>query len=308
MAPFTFTLKTNIERCNKQHDLDCIVCEQDFRRWEKGETSSMENFRINYPLASDLNGYSHRVANAFVATICKAYCDHYPLELSVDDFWVTIIQGEKELTVSADDLRISDAERPKHGTKSIPGVDWEAVVRRIAELIRKYMKTDLVSLITKPFSTTKPVEQAVFNCALMSVAKAYYDYGATLLCGIPEVTLRGSPGDFQPIIDSINRLKLIFTDLHWICHRRTGSGVDALIGWLADFFPYERHGNFYPSRKVDLLSNYENGIDFKYFAESITKTEFTLYNNGMEIRMKLITRFLGISQNPQTGALRSSVG
>ncbi|CAF4471404.1 unnamed protein product [Rotaria sp. Silwood2] len=285
MTSFTFTLNTTIERCNKQHDLDSIVGEQDFRRWEKGKTSSMDNFRINYPLASDLNGRNYRVANAFVATVFKAYCDHYPLELSVDDFWVTIIQGiglhlnqnaekyrslmvsheeKKELTVSADDLRISDAERSKHGTKSIPGVDSEAVVGRIAELIRKDMKTDLASLITKPFSTTKPVEQAVFNCALMDAAKAYYSCGATLLCGIPEVTLRGSPDDFQQIIDSVNQLKLIFTDFHWwfdallphikklkntaagkpdfdwwsrICHRRTGSGVDELMGWLADFFP-----------------------------------------------------------------------
>ncbi|CAF3589833.1 unnamed protein product [Rotaria socialis] len=113
-------------------------------------------------------------------------------------------RGKKELIVSAGDLRISDAERPKHGTKSIPGVDWESVVRMITELIRKNMKTDLASLITKPFLTTKPVEQAVFNCALMDATKPYYSYGVTLLCGIPEVTLRGSQGDFQQIIDSIN--------------------------------------------------------------------------------------------------------
>ncbi|CAF3355502.1 unnamed protein product [Rotaria socialis] len=204
MALFTFILKTNIERCNKQHDLVSIVCEQDFRRGEKGETSSMENFRINYPLTSDLNGCKHRVSNAFVTNVFKAYYDHYPLEPSVDDFWVTIIQGKKELIVSADDLRISDAERPKHEAKSVPGVDWESVVRMIAELIRKNMKTDLASLITKPFLTTKPVEQAVFNCALMDATKPYYSYGVTLLCGIPEVTLRGSQGDFQQIIDSIN--------------------------------------------------------------------------------------------------------
>ncbi|CAF4450847.1 unnamed protein product [Rotaria socialis] len=206
-ATLTYTYQTkhtNIERCNKQHDLVSIVCEQDFRRGEKGETSSMENFRINYPLTSDLNGCKHRVSNAFVTNVFKAYYDHYPLEPSVDDFWVTIIQGKKELIVSADDLRISDAERPKHEAKSVPGVDWESVVRMIAELIRKNMKTDLASLITKPFLTTKPVEQAVFNCALMDATKPYYSYGVTLLCGIPEVTLRGSQGDFQQIIDSIN--------------------------------------------------------------------------------------------------------
>jgi hypothetical protein len=84
-------------------------------------------------------------------------------------------------------------------------------------------------------------------------------------CGLPQVTLRGSPDDFQQVIDRVNQLRAIFTDFHrwldplishlqqlkasaegkpdidwWqqICHQVGGeSGISALSGWLADFVP-----------------------------------------------------------------------
>jgi hypothetical protein len=84
------------------------------------------------------------------------------------------------------------------------------------------------------------------------------------MCGLPHVTLRGSPDDFQQIIDRVHELRTIFTDFHWwldrllphlqqlrasaqgkpdidwwkkICDYMGGSGGDRLTGWLADFIP-----------------------------------------------------------------------
>lgn len=82
---------------------------------------------------------------------------------------------------------------------------------------------------------------------------------------VPQITLRGTPADFQELIDRVQQLKTFFTDLHWwfdemlphleklkksvdgkadidwwqkICHRNNNmSGVDLLMGWLADFIP-----------------------------------------------------------------------
>ena len=51
-----------------------------------------------------------------------------------------------------------------------------------------------------------------------------------------------------------------------------------------------------------------NGIDFQDFSESVTQTDFTLDDNGREIKMKLVAGFLGIGQNPETGALRPCLG
>ncbi len=76
------------------------------------------------------------------------------------------------------------------------------------------MKTDLATLLTTSFSATKAVERAIFDYTLMDSVKSYYDYRFTLECGFPQVTLRGSPNDFQQVIDRANQLRTIFTDFH----------------------------------------------------------------------------------------------
>ncbi|CAF2958085.1 unnamed protein product, partial [Rotaria sp. Silwood2] len=227
-----------------------------------------------------------RVKNAFVATIFTAYCDHYPLELSVEDFWVAIAQGvgihlnenaekfrhllvshegKKMLVLPVDNLRIPELDRPAGGNKSVPAINWPEAVQQMCQMIRKDMKMDLTTLMTKRFSNTTSIEGTVFDCTMMDSVKSYYDYGFSLTCGIPQVTLRGSPADFQELIDRVQQLKLLFTDFHWwfdallpnleklkesaegkpdidwwqkICHQdNSGSGVNLLLGWLATFVP-----------------------------------------------------------------------
>jgi hypothetical protein len=286
MASTTFAV-AKVDVCAKQHPETHHLTESDLARWTgKGQKLSLENFQTNHSLAGDLNGDNHRIKNAFVGAVYKAYCDHYPLEISVEDFWIAIAQGvsihlnenaekyrqlmvahegKKELQLAVDSLRIPDSVRPKGGNKSVPAIDWPAAVRQMGQLIRDDMKTDLATLLTTPFSATAPVEQAVFDCTLMDSVKSYYDFRFTLECGIPEVTLRGSPEDFQQVIDRINQLRTIFTDFHWwfdtllphlehlkasaegnpdidwwqkICHNvGGGSDISMLAGWLADFIP-----------------------------------------------------------------------
>ena len=175
-------------------------------------------------------------------------------------------EGKKELKLDVDDLLLSDSLRPKHGNKSIPSIDWSIFAQRMGQLIKNDMKMDLTSIITNPFSNTTSVEQMVFDCTLMDTVKAYYDYRAVLLCGIPQVTLRGSSDDFQQMINRVNQLREIFDDFHWwfdlliphieklkasvnghpdikwwrkICHHKyEGSGSTKLTGWIIDFIPY----------------------------------------------------------------------
>jgi hypothetical protein len=224
------------------------ISEADLARWaSKGQKLSLENCQSNYPLAEELNGENHRIENAFVATVFKAYCEHYPLELSVEDIWVAIAQaisihlnenaeryrqlmvaheGKKTLTLPVDSLRIPDSARPKGGNKSVPGIDWSAAVGLMGQLIRADMKTDLTNILTAAYSNTTPVEQAVFDCTLMDSVKSYYEYRFSLCCGIPQVTLRGTPADFQLVIDRVNQLRSIFTDFRW--------WLDALVPHLRE--------------------------------------------------------------------------
>ncbi|CAF1018387.1 unnamed protein product [Adineta steineri] len=361
MASVTFVV-ADVDICTQKHIETTKLYQADLVRWsENDQTLLLENFQTNYPLAFDLNGSNHRISNAFVSTVYKAYCEHYPLEISVEDIWVTIEQGisihlnenaekyrelmvthegKKTLELFVDSLRIPDSDRPKEGNKSVPAIDWSAAVRQMGELIKKDMKTDLSTILTTPFSNTTSVEQAVFDCTLMDSVKSYYNHRFSLRCGIPQVTLRGSPDDFQQVIDRINQLRMIFTDFHWwlntllphlkelkataegkhdidwwhkICHKLGGgSGVSLLSGWLADFIPYTSDGQgHYRKARCDRHHYREgviNGIEFCDFYESVTQTDFILDDNGHETKMKFIAGFLGIGQNSETGALRPCLG
>ncbi|CAF3043734.1 unnamed protein product [Rotaria sp. Silwood2] len=214
------------------------------------------------------------------------YSNHYPLELSVEDIWVAIAQGvsihlnenaekyrqlfvshegKKTLQLNVDKLRISNTDRASGENLSIPAIDWPAAVRLMGDLIKEDMKADLSTVITQPFSQTTAVQQTVFDACLMDTVKKYYDYEFVLLCGIPQITLLGSPEDFQSVLNRLNQLKIFFPDLHWwldpllshvekfkesaqgnpdiawwrkICHRNfEGSGDMTLTGWLIDFVP-----------------------------------------------------------------------
>ena len=280
----TFSV-ASVEPSKTVHPEIRSLSSEDIQRWaNKDQILALENVQLTHPLAG---GIGYRVSNAFIGTVYKAYSHHYPLELSVEDIWVAIAQGasihlnenaekfrhyfvshdgRKKLILKVDELRLDDNERPSGVNISVPAINWPAAVRSMADLIKADMKAaDLVTLISQPFSQTTSVEQAVFDACLMDSVKTYYDYRFALTCGIPHVTLLGSPGDFHSVIDRLNQLKLIFTDLHWwldpllshmqkfkesaegrpdvdwwqkVCHRAGGgSDISMLIGWLADFVP-----------------------------------------------------------------------
>jgi len=242
-------------------------------------------------------------------------------------------EGKKTLDLPVDPLGI----KPKSAGNANK---WPQAINMMAKLIQKDIKADLVTTLTTPFSTTGSVEETVFNCTLMDSLKSYYDYKFSLCCGIPEVTLLGKPEDFQSILDRVNELAALIPDFNWwfdsirphlnklldtaagnpdvewwstICHSvGGGSDISMLSGWLADFIPYVDDGKGGYSKARRDHDHYTqgliNGIDFKDLTEAVVLTDFTLDDNGHNYPMKLVSGFLGISQNPETFALRPSMG
>lgn len=329
-------------------------------------------------LNASVRRLEHRCAHALVATVFHAYSYHYKLELSADVFWLAIAQGvaqhlgihaeryrgqfvshegQKELKVSADDLRCAPSSPHmartdggqvdgKRGdecqiiTSALPPLLWDRVIERFAQAIQGNMKTDFAALMTRPFSTSGPVERTVFACSLMEAAKHYFSYRCCLSCGIPEVTLLGSPDDFAHMMDRVDQLRRLLPDLEWwltpihghlaklrdtaagqpdrswwsqIAHSQGGgSDISMLAGWLADFVPYadDGHGGVRRARRdyKHYCQGKINGIDFGDFSQAVTATEAILDDNGTQHPIKVLAGFLGISQNPTTLALRPAIG
>ena len=65
--------------------------------------------------------------------------------------------------------------------------------------------------MTTPFSTSSQVEKCVMGVTLMESMKCYFSY-TLLLCGFPEITLEGTPEDYQSILDRLKKLKEMVPD------------------------------------------------------------------------------------------------
>jgi len=283
-----------------------------------------------------------------VAAVHTAFDQHYPLVLSPDDVWLCIAQGfglhvndhseslrsrivpwakgKQEITVRRD-----------HFVKGSPGNDWPGCFAEFSEAIAAHVgkKRDL---LVASFSTTGPVEKAASEIALMSALSSYFDFRLMTLCGIPEVTLLGTPEDWKSIRQRASVLSEF--DLGWWCRvldpvleqfvdassgsvevefwrslykLDDGSGGPYVTGWINVLFPYldgdARGRNPYiegwqevPERSL------ERGPKPHEFPSGLSSVGFKWQYLAAEIEMELLGGFVGVSQDPVDLALYPAIG
>jgi hypothetical protein len=219
--------------------------------------------------------------NGFYATAFKAYSEHRPLVLSPDIVWLVIAQGfaihvnenseamrhffvhhqgKQVLEVAATDkIRLGDDKS-----------DWESVFRQFHDSIAVRTNAELAELVAGRFSGTNSDAAVAFDVTLMSSMKTYFDYWGSTMCGIPEITLEGTPEDWRQIenraaqlakydldwwIKEIQPILVQFTktaagqpDRHfWAgmikdAHEETCGVSNFITGWIAQLFPYITNG------------------------------------------------------------------
>ena len=203
----------------------------------------------------------------------KAFCHHYPLVLSPDMFWLMICQGfARHINENSETFRHRFV---KHSGKEIieirrddfikgsPDNAWQEAFTEFSEKIQDRIQADLYKLLVPSFSTTTETEKAAFEVAFMESMASYFEYRVRSFCGIPSITLEGSPQDWQQIIDNTNALAEY--DLEWWTSRiipilekikataegqvdtafwqsffkyESMSGSEGVTGWIPLFLPY----------------------------------------------------------------------
>ena len=161
--------------------------------------------------------------------LMRAWLQHRPVTLSPDIIWLLVCQqfshcvnrypetyrealvshrGKKELAVMTGDLFSTSA-------------DWERLVSDFSDEIARNTAHGLGKIITADFSTTGRDERIASEVTLMAVTHPYFDYVAVYgICGIPSVTLTGTPDDWRKVLEKTRSLSAF--DRH---------------GWMADLFP-----------------------------------------------------------------------
>jgi hypothetical protein len=227
-----------------------------------------------------------------VAALHCAYAEHRPVCLSPDMVWLLICQGvAHHINANAEALRAQFVQHQGRLTlevrrddfhKGSPENPWPEVFGAFSAQIKDYIgpKHDL---FVPSFSTTGPAERAATEIVLLDAVQKYFHYLlSTFICGIPVITLEGTPTDWQSIMDRVEgftplRLKWWLTPLRPILRQFVAAAqgdvdhgfwrsiyriyqpdepcsADSAMGWIPMFFPYLTDEQGLPTRRNPWLS------------------------------------------------------
>ena len=222
--------------------------------------------------------------NPLIAAAFLAFKQHYPLVLSPDMIWLTILQGvAQHVQNNAESLR---KRLVRHETKielvvqtnlnSLPANDLEMlmVAGEFVTRISQHVPVDKQFLFQTQFSTTSDIDRIAASVALMDTFQPYFDYVLMCICGIPSVTLEGSPEDWSLLKSKVECLGATDLELSWwtkhlvplcdqfvraacgdidrghwqnLCKITASYGTEDLNGWLLEFIPYVRRSKSEPA-------------------------------------------------------------
>ena len=137
--------------------------------------------------------------------IDRAFCDHYQIRLSPDDFLLPLIQAsaaveniqakgvpaagtnEKiKLTVCRPDFSIGKSDNP-----------WNEIFSEFRTKIAEHIGKSEHELYRGDFSTTGVLQQCAYDVALMDACQSRFAYHNDFMCGIPCVRLTGNVQDWK---------------------------------------------------------------------------------------------------------------
>ena len=281
--------------------------------------------------------------------LLKAWCQHRPVVLTPDAIWLIICQqfshivnenpekyrgvlvnheGKKELKVESNDLFSNQA-------------DWEGIISRFTAEIDKYTNNGLATTLVADFSTTGTDERIASEVTLMDVVKPYFDYTAVYaICGIPSITLTGTPDDWRKVLEKTLALEAFglgwwTTELepilqefvkaaeghpdYWfwkdivnktrprtiqgpLCSKRQPK-ITKFDGWFLKFFPYDNKGK--TPAKVDITQTMLPEtvvVPFKYQVVNLDGVVLE------ETTLELVAGIVGVLEDPDDFAMTPKIG
>ncbi len=178
-----------------------------------GDTHAM----IAWSFSDNERFYTFTGKDVFFKTIVRAYAEHRPLVLSPDMIWVLISQGfARYVNAHSEEMReqlVSHSGKTELVVLSDKDLlsedaDWEKMMGDFTAQINENTKGDIAKTITADFSTTGITERITSQITLMETMKSYFDYVVHYLaCGIPSITLTGTPQDWHKVLEKTQQLE-----------------------------------------------------------------------------------------------------
>jgi Domain of unknown function (DUF4419) len=206
-----------------------------------------------------------------IGAVSLAFSQHRPLVLSPDAIWLTIAQGvAQHVRDNAERLRPRVVRHA--GNKpivlsviSVPETaeQWATAIDGLRERLAKEIGDGRATLFECNFSTSTPTDRLASQVVLLDAYSPYFRYEMRFICGIPSVTLTGTPADWREIEKRLDVLEEL--DLHDWCSRlrpiiremiasaegtpnialwkriynpKDAYGGDHVTGWITRLYPY----------------------------------------------------------------------
>ena len=213
--------------------------------------------------------------NPFAQAAHDAFYGHHPLRIRPDDIWLCVAQGlAAHVNQNAESLRERLVGHDEKLTLLVVRPDfflgqpnpWPEVFEEFSTQIGRHVGK-LRDLVAQTFSTSGPLERAAFEMAVMDIFQGYFEYEMAAGCGIPEVILEGTVGDWRSVVVRtahlaeyglgrwtqalVPVLERIVQTLEGDCdpafwrsffRYESGSGPAELTGWINLLFPYIDEG------------------------------------------------------------------
>jgi hypothetical protein len=286
---------------------------------------------------------SHHHPLAMAAYV--AFDNHFPLSLSPDHIWTVVVQGlarhirrdperyrsrlvehegREELVVRRDDFVLESRDN-----------DWAGAIDEMSGQIREHIGEHRHRLLVPTFSTTGALERLVAQIGLMDTVSSYFEYSFATLCGIPSITLEGTPEDWSQLRRRVEVLAEF--EMEWwsevlagvlasfeaaargevdrafwssMVKARNMSGGPYLTGWLAWLFPYlevvQLEGGLEYERNP-ALGRMDEEISLPSLPGGQSVVESNWRYLGRTLPMRLMGGFVGLGQTSE-GGLRPELG
>lgn len=151
----------------------------------------------------------HHGFHALFEAVHRAYDEHRSLVLSPDDIWLVVCQGfaacvnqdpeaYRSKFVAHDGKETIIVRRDEFVMGAFDN-DWRGCFPEFSARIREHVGDQTHGLIVSDFSTTGDIERAASEVVLMDVVQSYFEFVVYTKCGIRNVTLRGTPDDWDSV-------------------------------------------------------------------------------------------------------------
>ena len=229
----------------------------------------------NWPTKNDGKEWTSVVSrpcsryHPFVDAVHIAFSQHRPLTLSPDAIWLLIAQGfSHHVAENAESLRPRLVRHEGKRELKVDALDltlsgFEKAISGFSSLIQHEIDPVLHETLICNFSTTTPAVRTASEVVLMDSFSSYFSYSFMCVCGIPKITIEGTPADWQRIRARIeviatyglewwvSRLRPILDEFvlaaegrptlnFWqaIYKPKDAYANTVVTGWVADLFPY----------------------------------------------------------------------